>query len=70
MQIVVAILTILKASGVFMPFNLEHLVSQYKEVFKQTKAKVILALEQYFKRYKSSSCIVIIVSNAIKRKEI
>ncbi|KAJ8112404.1 hypothetical protein OPT61_g5221 [Boeremia exigua] len=47
MWMVVAVLAVLKAGGAFAPFEPDHPISRHQEIFKQTKAKIVLTSAQY-----------------------
>ncbi|CAN9275789.1 unnamed protein product [Alternaria alternata] len=47
MWMVVAMLAVLKAGGAFAPLDPSHPVSRHREIFKQTKAKMMLTSSQY-----------------------
>jgi non-ribosomal peptide synthetase component F len=62
MWTIVAMLAVLKAGGAFAPLDPEHPPSRHKEIFRQTKAKVVLTSAQYFKLWADSTCTIITVN--------
>ncbi|EUC39879.1 hypothetical protein COCMIDRAFT_41693 [Bipolaris oryzae ATCC 44560] len=64
MWTVVAMLAVLKAGGAFAPLDPEHPPSRHEEIFRQTKARVVLASEQYTTLCKREGRVVVTVSKA------
>ncbi|ENI04720.1 hypothetical protein COCC4DRAFT_40817 [Bipolaris maydis ATCC 48331] len=61
---VVAMLAVLKAGGAFVPLDPSHPRSRHEEIFKQTKAKVVLTSVQYANLWPNSTQRILAVSNA------
>ncbi|KAJ6279029.1 hypothetical protein J3E71DRAFT_242872 [Bipolaris maydis] len=62
MWTVVAMLAVLKAGGAFATLDPEHPPSRHEEIFRQTKARVVLASEQYTTLCKREGRVVVTVS--------
>jgi non-ribosomal peptide synthetase component F len=62
MWAVVAMLAVLKAGGVFSPLDPEHPRSRHDEIFRQTRAKLVLTSAQYAAPLGNSGRTVIAVS--------
>ncbi|KAF2471471.1 amino acid adenylation, partial [Lindgomyces ingoldianus] len=68
MWTVVAMLAVLKAGGVFVPLDPNHPVSRHREIFKQTRATVVLASKQCSMVWKSTGPAVFSVSESAINK--
>ena len=62
MWTVVAMLAVLKAGGAFAPLDPEHPPSRHEEIFRQTKARVVLASEQYMTLCKRAGRAVVTIN--------
>ncbi|PVH90760.1 acetyl-CoA synthetase-like protein, partial [Periconia macrospinosa] len=62
MWTVVAMLAVLKAGGAFAPLDPEHPASRHEEIFRQTRARVVLASEQRSTCWGNSGLHVVAVS--------
>ena len=64
MWTIVAMLAVLKAGGAFAPLDPEHPRSRHKEIFKQTKAEVVLTSAQHSTLWGKPDCRVVVVSKS------
>ncbi|KAI1521240.1 EntF Non-ribosomal peptide synthetase module, partial [Pyrenophora tritici-repentis] len=64
MWTVVAMLAVLKAGGAFAPLDPDYPASRHDEVFRQTKARVVLASDQHATLCNGNNRIVVVVSRA------
>ncbi|KAF7449952.1 EntF, Non-ribosomal peptide synthetase modules protein [Pyrenophora tritici-repentis] len=64
MWTVVAMLAVLKAGGAFAPLDPEHPASRHEEIFRQTKARVVLASERHTSLCKRDGRAVVTVNKA------
>ncbi|KAL1799672.1 hypothetical protein ACET3X_000014 [Alternaria dauci] len=62
MWMVVAMMAVLKAGGAFAPLDPGHPISRHREIFKQTKANIVLTSAQYSKLWSESIPTVVEIS--------